>query len=345
MHPRIVGGFAAATHATRASAYNRCMPAADSTPPISIAPVSITPAPPWRAALLSPRYWPSWLALGVIWLIARLPYRVLFGLGRALGTLLPALLPARKRVARRNLEICFPELSEKERADLLKANMRDLGLMLVEFALAWMASARAIAHVPVQIEGLEHLEAARAAGRGVLLVGAHFSHLELCARLVSQRIRVAGMYRVMDDAAFEWAVLRARLRYAEAMFTKEQIRATVKHLKSGGTIWYAPDQDMRGKDALFAPFFGVPASTITATHHLARLSGAAVIAFFHRRLPNGGYVMRLEAPLLDFPSSDVAIDIARINAAIERMVREAPAQYLWVHKRFKSRPEQHPPLY
>ncbi len=289
--------------------------------------------------LHSPRYWPSWIGVGMMRLIARLPYPALYRLGRGLGKL-TALLPGeRRRVARRNLEICFPELDAGERERLLGATLSDLGLMLVEFAFAWMGSDRALARVPCAIEGLEHLDACRKAGRGVLLVGAHFSHLELCARLVSQRIRIAGMYRVMDNPVFEAEVLRARLRYAETMFTKDELLATVKYLRRGGALWYAPDQDMRGKDSAFVPFFGVDAATITATHHLARLSGAAVIPFFHRRLPDGrGYVLRLEAPLEDFPTGDVAADTARVNTRIERMVREAPEQYLWVHKRFKSRP-------
>jgi len=162
---------------------------------------------------------------------------------------------------------------------------------------------------------------------------------------VSQRIRIAGMYRVMDDAVFERAVLRARLRYAQTMFVKEDLRRTVKYMRAGGTIWYAPDQDMRGKDSVFVPFFGVPAATITATHHLARLSGAAVIPFFHQRKPEGGYVLRLEAPLPDFPGDDVTIDTSRVNACVERMVRDAPAQYLWIHKRFKTRPPGEAPVY
>jgi KDO2-lipid IV(A) lauroyltransferase len=219
-------------------------------------------------------------------------------------------------------------------------------MLLIEFALAWFGSARALARVPCAIEGLEHLERCRAQGRGVLLVGAHFSHLELCARLVSQRIRIAGMYRVMDDPVFERAVLRARLRYADAMFPKEELRRIVRYMKNGSTVWYAPDQDMRGKDSVFVPFFGIRAATITATHHLARLSGAAVIPFFHRRNADGrGYTIRLEAPLQDFPSTDVAADTARVNAIVERMVREAPAQYLWIHKRFKTRPEGEAPIY
>jgi len=180
----------------------------------------------------------------------------------------------------------------------------------------------------------------------VLLVGGHFSHLELCARLVSQRIRIAGMYRVMDSPVFEWIVLRARLHYAAAMFEKDDIRGTVKYLRGGGTLWYAPDQDMRSKEVVFAPFFGVAAATITATHHLARMSGAVVIPFFHRRLPHGdGYALRLEAPLENFPGPDVLADTARVNACIEQMVRAAPEQYLWVHKRFKTRPAGEPEIY
>ena len=297
------------------------------------------------ASLLSPRHWPSWIGLALVRLAAKLPYRTLHWLGRGLGALTSHLPGTRRHVARCNLAECFAGLSATERAALLRANLADLGMMLAEFALAWFGSDRAIACVPCSVEGLEHLEHCRAQGRGVLLVGAHFSHLELCARLVSQRIRIAGMYRVMDDAVFEHAVLRARLRYADAMFAKDELRACVKYLRRGGTLWYAPDQDMRGKDSVFAPFFGIPASTITATHHLARLSGAAVIPFFHRRETQGGYAIRLEAPLEDFPSTDIVADTARVNAAIERMVRAAPEQYLWVHKRFKTRPPGEAPIY
>ena len=297
------------------------------------------------ARLLRPRHWLSWLGLGVVRLIGALPPSLLHVLGRALGALTVHLPGERRHVAERNLALCLPELTPEQRHALLRASLRDLGMMFSEFALAWFGSERRIGAVPCSFEGLEHLEACRRNGQGALLVGAHFSHLELCARLVSQRIRIAGMYRIMDDPVFERAVLRARLRYADAMFTKEDIRRTVRYLQGGGTLWYAPDQDMRGKDSVFVPFFGVPAATITATHHLARLSGAVVIPFFHKRNDDGCYAIRLEAPLADFPSGDVVADTARVNACVERMVREAPAQYLWIHKRFKTRPEGDPPVY
>jgi KDO2-lipid IV(A) lauroyltransferase len=302
--------------------------------------------PLFSRSLLSPRHWPAWLGVGSIRLIAQLPYPALLWLGRRLGALVQRLPSPRRHIVQVNIGLCFPELSAAEQAALIDASLRDAGLMLVEFALGWMGSDRQIARIPLQVEGLEHLAAARAQGKGVLLVGGHFSHLELCARLVSQRIRIAGMYRRMDSDVFEWNVLRARLDYADAMFEKEDIRGTVKYLRGGGTLWYAPDQDMRSKDSVFVPFFGVPAATITATHHLARMSGALVIPFFHRRLPGSeGYMLRLGAPLQDFPGADVRDDTARINRCIEQMVRAAPTQYLWAHKRFKTRPPGQPPVY
>ncbi len=304
------------------------------------------PRPAFSRSLLAPRHWPAWIGVGVIWLITQLPFAALLWVGRRLGSLVSRVPSARRHIAEVNLALCFPELDGPSRHALVDRNLRDIGLMLVEFALGWMASDRAMARIPVTFDGLHHLESARAQGKGVLLVGGHFSHLELCARLVSRRIRISGMYRRMDSAVFEWTVLRARLHYAEAMFDKDDIRGTVKHLRSGGTLWYAPDQDMRSKDSVFVPFFGVPAATITATHHLARMSGAVVIPFFHRRLPgSGGYALRLGAPLEDFPSADAMADTARINACIEQMVREAPEQYLWVHKRFKTRPAGYPEVY
>src|SRR5699024_2810707 len=135
--------------------------------------------------------------------------------------------------AERNLALCFPERDEAARQALLRQNMLDLGCMLAEFCLGWLGSDRAMARIPLQVEGLEHLQKLRDEGRGGLLVGGHFSHLELCARLVSRHLRIAGMYRVMDNPVFEWVVLRARLRYARAMFTKDEIRASVRYLKRG----------------------------------------------------------------------------------------------------------------
>lgn len=230
-----------------------------------------------------------------------------------------------------------------QRRRLLAESFAALGVGVFEFARAWWGSVAPLRR-GLRIEGLDHLAAAREGGRGVLLVSGHFTTLEACGRMLCDHAPLAGMYRLHDSAAMEWAVKRGRLRYAVAMFTKDELRASVRHLKQGGILWYAPDQDMKGKDVVFAPFFGIPAATITATHQLARLTGCAVVPFFHRR-EGGGYVLRIAPALEDFPSADAEADTARVNAAIEAMVREAPAQYLWVHRRFKRRPEGEPPIY
>jgi Kdo2-lipid IVA lauroyltransferase/acyltransferase len=292
---------------------------------------------------LGPRHWPVWTGIGFGWLLARLPWRLQRPLGKGLGALLRVLLGGRRRVARRNLALCYPRLDDSERERLLDTSFRDLGIGIFEFMRAWWGPLGSVRRT-ARIEGIDILEQLQREGRGVLMVSGHFMTLELCGRLLCDHVAVAGMYRAHDSAAMEWAVMRGRLRYATAMFRREELRAAIRHLKRGGILWYAPDQDMRGKDSVFAPFFGEPASSITATHQLARLSGAAVVPFFHRR-EGGRYVLRIGAPLEDFPSADPVADTTRVNAAIEAMVREAPSQYLWIHKRFKRRPPGLPPVY
>ena len=295
--------------------------------------------------LWHPWCWPAWIGLGLLQLIAWLPRPVQRGLGGVLGRILPLLLAGRRRVVARNLALCFPELDAAVRAALVRANLRDAGPMLVEFALAWMGTHRRIRTLPVVFQGMEHLEQARAAGRGILLVGAHMSHLELAGRLLTTRWPVAGMYREHGDPAFEWAIRRARARYATAMFRRDELRAAVKHVKAGGTLWYAPDQDYKRGEHVWAPFFGVPAATLIATHQMARLTGAVVIGFAHRREPDGSYTITLSPPLPDFPTADALADTTRVNQLLEHAIRKAPEQYLWMHKRFKRRPAGEPPVY
>lgn len=286
---------------------------------------------------------PTRLAVALGKGLARLPWRAQLALGRVLGTLLGWLLRGRRQVAQRNLELCFPELDAAARQQLLKQSFAALGIGVFEFMRAWWGDIDSLRQ-RTRIEGLEGLQKLRDEGRGILLVSGHFLTLELCGRLLCDHAPLAGMYRAHDHRWMEFEVLRGRLRYAAAMFTRDELRASIRHLKQGGILWYAPDQDMRGKDTVFVPFFGIPAASISATHQLARLSGAAVVPFFHRREADG-YVLRIEAPLAPFPSDDAAVDTARVNQAIEAMVREAPDQYLWVHKRFKRRPPGEAKLY
>ena len=270
-------------------------------------------------------------------MLARLPWPLQRGLGAMVGWLALRLLRSRRQAARTNLSLCLPELDAVQRKALLRANFRDVGIGLFEFARAWWGSATPMRRT-VRIEGLDILQRLQADGRGVLLVSGHFMTLELCGRLLCDHVPLAGMYRRHRSPVMEWAVMRGRLRYACAMFGNGDTRAAIRHLKRGGVLWYAPDQDMRGKDTVFAPFFGIPAATITATHQFARLAGCAVVPFFHRR-EGADYILRIGEPLAPFPTEDVVADTTQVNAAIEAMVREAPSQYLWLHRRFKRQPD------
>ncbi|WP_411833926.1 LpxL/LpxP family Kdo(2)-lipid IV(A) lauroyl/palmitoleoyl acyltransferase [Pseudoxanthomonas mexicana] len=287
---------------------------------------------------LGPRQWPVWLGVGVAALLARLPWPLQRRLGRGLGALLRGLLRERRRVAERNLALCFPELDAAARQALLRDSFAELGVGLFEFARAWWGSVAPM-RAGLRVEGLEHLQRAQAAGRGVIIVSGHFVTLELSARLMCDHAPLAGMYRPHDTGAMEWAVKRGRLRYAAAMFTREELRPALKHLKQGGLLWFAPDQDTRRGDSVYVPFFGRPADSLTSTHQLARLSGAAVLGFAHVRRDDGGYTLRLTPAFDGFPGRDATADTARVMAAIEDMVRAAPAQYLWIHKRFKRQPD------
>ena len=290
----------------------------------------------------SPRHWPVWFGVAVGMGLARLPWRVQRVLGAGVGWLALRLLRDRREAARTNLALCLPELGEAEREALLRANFRDVGIGLFEFARAWWGDATPMRE-RAQVENVELLQRLLAQGRGVLLVSGHFMTLEMCGRLLCDHVPLAGMYRRHRSPVMEWAVLRGRLRYASAMFGNGDTRAAIRHLKRGGLLWYAPDQDMRGKETVFAPFFGIPAATITATHQFARITGCAVVPFFHRRVTGEDgrdrYVLRIGEPLAPFPGDDAVADSARVNLAIEAMVREAPSQYLWLHRRFKRQPD------
>ena len=288
---------------------------------------------------LGPRHWPAWLGIGLAALLARLPWSLQRVLGRGLGRLLMGLFGSRRRVAARNIALCFPELDATAQARLLRESFAELGIGLFEFARAWWGSVAPM-RGKVTVEGLEHLEAARAGGRGVIIISGHFVTLELAARLMCEHAPLAGMYRPHDGAVMEWAVQRGRLRYATAMFTREELRPALRHLKQGGLLWFAPDQDTRRGDSVFVPFFGRPAYSLTSTHQLARLSGAAVLGFAHVRHDDGTYTLRLTPAFEEFPSSDATADTARVMAAIETMIRAAPTQYLWIHRRFKRQPGQ-----
>lgn len=296
-------------------------------------------------SLFSPRFWPTWIGVGVLWLLTRLPYRWQLGLGRALGATSMHLSPRRRHIAETNIRVCFPELTETERRRLVREHFASLGMSVLEVAMGWWASERRLRALG-RLEGLEHLQQALARGKGVILLSAHFTPLELGGRLLSLHAPFHVMYRQHQNPAVEHVQRRNRETHFERAIPRDDPRGMLRSLRQNKAVWYAPDQNYGHKNSVFAPFFGVPAATSTATARLARLSGAAVVPFFSTRLPHGeGYRLVLLPPLEDFPGNDIAADTARINRLIEDYVRKAPEQYLWTHRRFKNRPPGSPALY
>ncbi len=303
--------------------------------------------PQFRAYFLHPRFWPLWLGLGLLWLVVQLPYVVLLRLGRALGALMLLGAVSRRHIAARNLELCFPELSATERARLLRENFASSGIAFFEMAMSWWWPRARLARL-AHVEGLEHLQAAQREGQGVILMSLHFTTLEIGAALLGQRHTIDGMYREHKNPVFDFIQRRGRERHNPdaSAIEREDVRAMLKVLRAGRAIWYAPDQDYGRKQSIFVPLFGIPAATVTATSKFARLGKAKVVPFTQQRLADGsGYRLVVHPPLEDFPGASEEADCLRINRWIEQAVRECPAQYLWAHRRFKTRPEGEPKLY
>lgn len=294
---------------------------------------------------LSPRHWPVRFGLGLLWLLVQLPYRWQLALGRRLGIWSMRLSKRRRHIAATNLRLCFPELDGHARQHLLREHFGSLGISALEVALGWWASDRRLRPL-AHITGLEHLHRAGADGRGVILLSAHLTCLELGGRLLALYAPFHVMYRPHQNVLVERVQRRNRELRFERAIPRDDARGMLRSLKSGHAVWYASDQNYGHKHSVFAPFFNIPAATSTATTRLARLSGAAVVPFFPRRRHDGsGYELTLLPALSNFPSDDAAADTARINRLIEDQVRLAPEQYLWVHRRFKDRPPGSADLY
>jgi len=303
--------------------------------------------PRFRAYFLHPRFWPLWLGIGLLWLVAQLPYPALLRLGRLLGALMFALAGSRRHIAARNLELCFPELADAERQRLLRENFASMGIAFFEMAISWWwpkKRLRKLAH----IEGLELLKKAQAEGRGVILMAAHFTTLEIGAALLGQQHTIDGMYREHKNPVFDYLQRMGRERHNldSTAVEREDVRGMLKLLRAGRAIWYAPDQDYGRKQSLFVPLFGIQAATVTATSKFARLGRALVMPFTQVRLADGsGYRLIVHPPLEDFPGESEEADCLRINQWVEGVIRQCPEQYLWAHRRFKTRPEGEPKLY
>ncbi|SHI14938.1 KDO2-lipid IV(A) palmitoleoyltransferase [Pantoea sesami] len=299
----------------------------------------------FQFAFLHPRYWPLWSGLLFLWLLVRLPYAVLCIIGPHLGTLSRCFLRRRAAIAERNIALCFPHYTQEERERLVAENFRSAGMALIETGMAWFWPDRRLRKW-FDTEGLEHLTSALNSRRGVMLLGVHFMSVELGGRITGLCHPVMATYRPHNNPLMEWVQTRGRLRSNRAMISRKNLHGMVRALKQGEAVWFAPDHDYGARGSCFAPFFAVQdAATTNGTLVLSRLSGAAMLSVSMTRKPGGeGYRLHV-SPEIQWPSDVPHEAAAFINRLTEREIMRAPGQYLWMHRRFKTRPQGQPSLY
>ena len=293
----------------------------------------------------APKYWPTWIGLGLLRLTCLLPFNWQIGLGKSMGRLAHRIGAERRAITRRNIELCFPELSTQERNKLAREHFEALGASLMEMGLARWATDKKLQAITT-VEGAEHIQQTLDEGYGVILLCAHFTALEVSGRVFRlQSPPFDAVFRRFRSDFTTEILASTREKSVRHLIEKNDIKSMVRSLRNGVPVWYAPDQSYHLKQSALIPFFGVPAMTNIATTTLAKLGRAKVIPFLPRRLPEGGYEIRILPPIEGLPSDDPIEDTKKYMAIIEAHIRLCPEQYYWVHRKFKNRPDPLPDVY
>ena len=283
----------------------------------------------------------SRLVFGLMYLVHALPLSLQAFAGNAAACALYWIIRERRQVIRTNLRLCFPQMAEADRERLARAHFRAFLRGFLDRGMLWWSGEERIRQL-VRLEGTEHL----GAGKPVILFAPHFVGLDAALSRISLDHPLATIYSRQKDARFDALMSRGRTRFGGRIFPRHAgLRQALRATQDGALLYYLPDLDYGPKGALFVPFFGVPAATVTGLSGIARAIGAAVVPCVTRMLPGGGYEARLYPAWSGFPSGDEAADARRMLAFVEERVLEMPEQYYWLHKRFKTRPEGEPRIY
>jgi KDO2-lipid IV(A) lauroyltransferase len=296
-----------------------------------------------RTPVWHPRALLVWLLIAAGWCIARLPLSLVLRGGAWLGRCAWRIGGRRRHITETNLRLCFPELDDRAQASLGRDVFRHTGIGAAEALCVWLNPRRDLTS-RIRLEGIDTLRSAAQRG-GVLVIGGHFSALECIGPALARALPLDVVYRRNRNAAWEWLQVQGRRRHFPNLIEREDTRALIRALRNGHIVWYAPDQDYGPRHSVFAPFFGINAATLAATGRVVRLSGAAVFfASQHRDDVRGRWTVRI-TPVEAYPGSDPVADATRINGLLEQAIRADPSQYLWLHRRFKTRPPGAPDPY
>jgi KDO2-lipid IV(A) lauroyltransferase len=260
-----------------------------------------------------------------------------------MGALMRTLMARRRRIAQRNIQRCFPQLDAAQQEVIARDCFRALARAVFEIAWSWSASDQRVRRMS-DVKGRDNVVAAHQSGRGVLLITAHFTCLEIGARLtvlsLGPELPPSGIYRPLRNPVLEWYQNRGRRAYGASMISKREMRSAIRLLRKGGLLWYAPDQDPGREQSAFVPFFGIRTATLLATHRLAQMTACAVVPTFPvYDAASRTYTVRFLPALDGFPGPDASADLTRVNAILEAQIRSVPGQYWWIHRRFKTRPD------
>jgi len=300
----------------------------------------------FQVSFLHPRYWLTWFGLGVLFLLVQLPYPVMHRLGIWLGRTSMRFLKRRVSITRKNLQLCFPQMDKATLERTIVQNFESLGMGLLETGMAWFWSDARVKRW-FDVSGLNHLKQAQQNQKGVLVIGVHFMSLELGGRAMGLCQPMMAMYRPHNNKAMEFVQTWGRMRSNKAMLDRKDLRGMVHALKKGEAVWFAPDQDYGPRGSVFAPLFAVDqAATTSGTFMLARLAKPALVSVVLVRKEKGaGYDLVIQPALTDYPIEDEMAAAAYMNRVVEQEIMRAPSQYLWLHRRFKTRPAGAPSLY
>lgn len=286
-----------------------------------------------------------WFGIGILWLIIRLPHSTGVALGKGLGSLFYHLLPIRKKILAINLRLCFPEWNDEKREKIMKAHYQSMGIGLFELGRSWFGSDRSLEGL-ADFEGLDELERLRNSGRSIILLGGHFTTIELVGRLlIENHIRFGILYRKPNNAVVAHYMTHLRETKTYPVVHFDDIQSYIRNLRKGTHFWYAPDQARTFKYAALAPFFGEPAITNAATGRIARMGKASILPFFAVRTPEGRYKITLGPEWKLTGEETPEQEATALNQILEQKIRLAPEQYLWLHKRFKKRGKDFPDVY
>ncbi|MDX1452928.1 MAG: lipid A biosynthesis acyltransferase [Oleiphilaceae bacterium] len=293
---------------------------------------------------IHPRYWGTWCVLALLYVISWLPYSAKLRLGKSLGLLLYRLGGSRRRTAQANIRACFPEYSAQQQEQLVKDSFISNATGYVESTISWWGNPMPFVE-QLSIHGQEHIDEAKRRGKGVLIIGAHFSIMDFAGPLVYHTVGFNYMYRPQNNKLLNAFIERKRRMYSGVSFTKRQLKEMIDFIKEGNLVWYGPDQDLGMNRGVFAPFFGIETASLTTPAWIARETGASVLQLAQFREADGTYSLHFSPILEDFPGDDERENAARLNKGLEEHIRIHPEQYLWLHRRFKTRPEGEPSFY